>query len=128
MSGLQNKRSSGFYLGQEQVRRGSSTFSAQVKAMQCHQVRGSNALFEGSRFDTQDTPHSHTRSTPSGTGVKSHTSGGPAKAVSGMSQNFKINGSSTCQHLTKKQQNSGNCPSSSMAVASASRCFFQVVG
>lgn len=126
MPGVQNSKGSGLYAFIQPLIVNGAVVPGGTLAPQQLILSSSQATLENHGIDTTHTIHPVTISIPTDPGAIIGTTCGPAKAVSGYSKTFMVNGYPTLQSGTKKLQNTGNCPISPMVTKTSASSYVYV--
>jgi hypothetical protein len=125
MSGTQNKRSSGQYVGPHLILLGGAPSIAAAIGIQQLQVGGGASYFENSHIDHLGTPYAVTLSAPMGPAVHGLTCG-PGNGILNYSKIMSVDGHAAQQSNTKNYLYGLNCPVSVMVNASSANSHFYV--
>ena len=126
MPGVQNSSKNGLYAFIQPLIVNGSVVIGGTLAPQKLILSNSQATLENHGIDTTHTIHPLTISIPTDPGAIIGTTCGPAKAVSGYSKIFMVNGYPALQSGTKKLQNTGNCPISPMVTKTGANSYMYV--
>lgn len=126
MCGYTNTNKNGEYLSLEVLGRAKHNLIASTKAMQETLTKEHNVLFEGHPIDNKGKNHMYCVSESKALGSYVGVNAKEAGAIVSSSDIFFINGYAVCTSGTKKYQNRGNCPISSMLVPTTAKSIFYV--
>ncbi len=126
MPGVQNSKKNGLYSFIHPLIVNGTVVVGSTLAPQQLILANSQATLENNGIDTTHTIHPVTISVPTDPGAITGTTCGFAKAVSGYSKTFMVNGYPTLQSGTKKLQNTGNCPTSPMVTKTGANSYCYV--